>query len=134
MIPIEKPQLRHEVKHYINTADYLTLRSRLQHIAQIDGFAGSDGIYKVRSLYFDTPNNKALLAKINGVNRREKFRLRFYNDDPFFIRLEKKSKINRLCWKEKATISKEQCQEFWLGDDLPWLFSSAMLAAEFIPN
>lgn len=121
--PIEKPKFRHEIKHFINISDYYTLQSRLKHIATIDSFAGSDGTYQVRSLYFDTPENKALMDKFNGISRREKFRLRFYNNDPSFIRLEKKSKITGLCCKEKVSISKEQCEKLLQGD-IDWLVIS----------
>ena len=37
----------------------------------------------------------ALMEKINGVNIREKFRIRYYNHDTSVIHLEKKSKINK---------------------------------------
>lgn len=124
MIPIEKPKFRHEIKHFINAADYFTIQSRLKHIAQLDRFAESNGTYQVHSLYFDTPDNKALMDKINGISRREKFRLRFYNNDPSFIRMEKKSKINGLCYKEKTVISQEQCKKLLQGD-INWLFSSS---------
>ncbi|MDD2587114.1 MAG: polyphosphate polymerase domain-containing protein [Syntrophomonadaceae bacterium] len=120
---MNKPKLRHEIKHFINTSDYFTLRSRLKHIAAIDSFAVSDGTYQVRSLYFETPDNKALMEKINGINRREKFRLRLYNNDPSFIKLEKKSKVNGLCYKEKVLLSKEQCKKL-LNDDIEWLLAS----------
>ncbi|HBQ85670.1 polyphosphate polymerase domain-containing protein [Syntrophomonas wolfei] len=119
---MEQPKLRHEIKHYINTSDYITLRNRLKHIARRDSYAGSDGSYRVRSLYFDSPDNRALMDKINGISRREKFRLRFYNNDPSFIRLEKKSKINSLCWKEKAPLSREECEKL-LGNDINCLLS-----------
>ena len=66
-----------------------------------------DGIYRIRSLYFDTPYDRALLEKINGYNIREKYRLRLYNGNPDFIKLEKKTKINGLCNKESIVISKE---------------------------
>ena len=39
------------------------------------------GKYFVRSLYFDTPTDTALREKLDGVNRREKFRIRYYNHD-----------------------------------------------------
>jgi hypothetical protein len=52
------------------------------------------------------------------VNEREKFRLRLYNnDDTSFIRLEKKSKKNGICFKESATIiTKEECRRLLDGD------------------
>ncbi|MGS0763658.1 polyphosphate polymerase domain-containing protein [Syntrophomonas curvata] len=120
---MDKPKFRHEIKHFINISDYYTLQGRLKHIARLDGFAGSDGTYQVRSLYFDTPENKALLDKVNGISRREKFRLRFYNHDPSLIRLEKKSKVNGLCCKEKALLSREQAEKLLRGD-IDWFFSS----------
>ena len=82
---------RHELKHHINYADFLTIRMRMRAIMTPDPHA-IDGKYHIRSLYFDTPYDKALKDKINGVDMREKFRIRFYNLDPSFIHLEKKSK------------------------------------------
>lgn len=107
---------RHEHKMYINTSDYMQLSSRLKYIAQLDENALDDGAYKIRSLYFDNYSDKAVMEKLSGVNRREKFRIRFYNDDPSFIRLEKKSKLNRLCYKESTTLTREQCERLLNGD------------------
>lgn len=54
--------------------------------------------------------------KIDGINRREKFRLRHYNGDTSFIRLEKKSKINGICYKESCPISQEECRRLLDGN------------------
>jgi len=98
-------KLRHEFKQYINYSDYLILKNRLQTVMKADANAGDECAYQIRSLYFDNMYDKALREKIDGVNRREKFRMRFYNDDTSFIRLEKKSKINNLCNKVSTRIS-----------------------------
>ena len=66
---------RHEWKIEINTADLLALRSRLRVLMEPDAHA-VDGRYQIRSLYFDSPTDRALREKIDGVNRREKFRIR----------------------------------------------------------
>jgi len=107
---------RHELKHYINAADYAQLRARLRAVTKPDEHAGADGIYKVRSLYFDNYSDKAVTEKLAGLSKREKFRLRYYNDDTSFIRLEKKSKANRLAYKESAVITEEQCRALLSGD------------------
>ena len=39
------------------------------------------GVYRIRSLYFDNLADKALREKLDGVNGREKFRIRYYNGD-----------------------------------------------------
>lgn len=113
---MKEKKFRHEVKHYINMSDYLSIRNRLVPIMNIDKNANKDNEYKVRSLYFDNLNDKVLMEKINGINHREKFRIRFYNDDHSFIRLEKKSKINGLCTKESEGLTKKQCEKIIKGD------------------
>ena len=84
---------RHEWKHELTWADVLELRQRLRAVALPDPHA-VDGRYLIRSLYFDTLPDKALREKLDGVNRREKFRIRYYNRDTSVIHLEKKSKRN----------------------------------------
>ncbi len=100
---------RHEWKIEINPADLLALRSRLRVLMESDEHA-VNGRYQIRSLYFDTPEDRALREKINGVNRREKFRIRYYNGDIGFLSLEKKSKLNGLCNKQAVQITTEQAQ------------------------
>ena len=113
---------RHEWKHVINYADMLTLRFRLSAVMERDKHA-IGGAYQIRSLYFDTLSDKALQEKIDGVNIREKFRIRYYNGDTSFIVLEKKSKINGLCAKESCRITKEEAQKIVDGD-VGWMTES----------
>jgi hypothetical protein len=56
------------------------------------------------------------MEKLSGLSRREKFRLRYYNDDTSFIRLERKGKANRLCYKESAPVKAELCAALLAGD------------------
>ena len=109
-------KFRHEYKHQINLSDIYGLRTRLNAVTKHDANCGEDGTYFVRSLYFDNYMDKALREKIDGVNKREKFRIRYYGKDTSFIRLEKKSKINGLCNKVSARITKEECQKIIDGD------------------
>ena len=106
---------RHEWKHEINHADLLVLRHRLNAVMQRDENA-VDGKYLIRSLYFDNPADKALREKLDGVNNREKFRIRLYNHDPGLIHLEKKSKRNGLGCKEQAELAAAEAQAIVDGD------------------
>ena len=108
--------LRHESKHQISLPEDLVLTQRLRKLFPHDRNAGPDGTYRVTSLYLDTPYDDALREKLDGVNRREKFRLRYYGTDTSFIRLEKKFKINGLCGKRSARITQEQAQKLLAGD------------------
>lgn len=110
---------RHEWKHEINYADMLTLRARLSAVMKRDAHA-IGGVYEIRSLYFDNLSDKALREKIDGVNIREKFRIRYYNGDTSYIVLEKKSKINGLCAKESCRITAEEAQQIVDGN-LEWM-------------
>lgn len=110
---------RHEWKYEMNTADVLTLRMRLNAIMKSDPHA-IDGRYSIRSLYFDTASDKALREKLDGVNNREKFRIRYYNNDTSLIHLEKKSKINGLGNKQSAKISAPEAQAIVEGD-IGWM-------------
>ena len=115
---------RHEWKHEINYGDMLVLRQRLSNIMKRDIHA-IDGKYLIRSLYFDNASDKALREKVDGVNIREKFRIRYYNNDTFLIHLEKKSKVNGLCQKDSVTLSFEQAQAITNGD-YGWMIASGV--------
>ncbi|MDY0267283.1 MAG: polyphosphate polymerase domain-containing protein [Methanimicrococcus sp.] len=109
-------KFRHELKYYINTADYLTIKSRLSAFAETDRHVNENGTYKIRSLYFETPTDRVLREKVDGVNNREKFRIRMYNDDASYIRLEKKTKVNGFCNKIDAPVTQEQCEQLISGE------------------
>ena len=113
---------RHEWKHELNYMDLLIIRQRLRAVARPDPHA-SGGKYYIRRLYFDNLYDKALREKIDGVNFREKFRIRYYNGDPSFIQLEKKSKMNGLGTKEQAALTKDQAQSIVDGD-IAWMAES----------
>lgn len=113
---------RHEWKHKISYGDLLIIRQRLSVVAKTDSHT-IDGKYKIRSLYFDDASDRILREKLDGVNIREKFRIRYYNDDTSFIRLEKKSKINGLCLKSSAKLTRRQAQMVVDGH-LDWMIKS----------
>lgn len=135
-------EYRHEWKHEISYLDLLIIRQRLQAIAQPDRHA-VEGKYSIRSLYFDTPTDKALWEKLDGVNRREKFRIRYYNGDTSVIHLEKKSKIGNLSTKQitALTVSEAQaivngCLNWIIDSDKPLLqeFYSKMQSQQLQPK
>ena len=107
---------RHELKYGIPYADYLAMRRRLGIVMKRDPHAGPGGSYRVRSIYFDNSDDKALREKAEGFEKREKFRMRFYNDDLSYIVLEKKIKTGRLTQKCDAVISEDECRRLLAGD------------------
>ena len=67
---------RNELKYSIDYSDYLALRQRLRPIMKPDAHVRADGRYTIRSIYFDNFSDKALREKLNGVAKRETFRIR----------------------------------------------------------
>ena len=112
-------KFRHEWKIEITPSDRIAIRQRMRAVAKPDSHA-KDGKYLIRSLYFDNAADKALHEKNDGVNLREKFRIRYYNGDTSVIHLEKKSKINGLCNKLSAPLNAEEAQRIVDGE-LDWM-------------
>ena len=112
-------QFRHEVKHEISNHDMLILRQRLRAVMKPDSHA-VDGKYEIRSLYFDNLYDKALREKLDGINIREKYRIRLYNNDTSVIHLERKFKHDGLGCKTSASLTPEQAQAIADGD-VEWM-------------
>lgn len=111
----QSPAYRHELKYQIGVPAYLVLRQRLRTVLMPDPYAGPEGTYRINSLYFDNADDKALKEKVDGINRREKFRIRYYNDDLSRLLLEKKQKVNGLCLKTSAPLPPKVYEQLLQG-------------------
>ena len=99
---------RHELKFKISESAAEVLKQKLSLVMGTDNNAYfDDGSYLIKSLYFDDLNSKSYYEKMDGVLYRKKYRIRIYNDDDSFIRLEKKMKHNNMTAKEQMLISKD---------------------------
>lgn len=107
-------EVRHEWKYEISAIDRLILRQRLSAVMMRDEHAAG-GTYLVRSLYFDDGVDSALREKLDGVNCREKFRIRCYDHDHTVIHLEKKTKRNGLGGKTAVCLAAEEVQAITEG-------------------
>ena len=115
-----KEKWRQELKYALTEADSVMLASRLANIMQRDSHLQGRKEYFIRSLYFDNLYDKALREKLNGVGIRDKFRIRYYDFDADFIRLEKKSKRYSLGHKYQCTMVKEEVERI-LKNDWEWM-------------
>lgn len=101
---------RNEIKFIISKAMAEVLKQRLSLIMSVDTNSyNSDNSYLIRSLYFDNENSDAYYEKMDGVEYRKKYRIRIYNFDDKFIRLECKYKHNNMTSKDQILIDKELC-------------------------
>jgi hypothetical protein len=122
---------RHEIKLSINHGEHLLIANRLKSVLQRDKNAGETGEYRVRSIYFDTPDDRALHEKLSSDDRREKFRIRRYPGHGDLLNLEKKVKIHGLCSKSSALLTRSEYERI-INRDTGWMISDERpLVAEF---
>ncbi|MDD3242373.1 MAG: polyphosphate polymerase domain-containing protein [Eubacteriales bacterium] len=109
--------LRYELKYMINEAEYLWVRDRLAALMPTDNHADpTTREYHLRSLYFDDINNSAMWEKQDGVEFRDKYRIRTYKMGKGDIVLEKKSKLGMMTAKDSAPMTRNQYEDLVFGD------------------
>lgn len=107
--------LREEKKFLLNQAEALYLRNHLATAVHADAHNGADG-YLVRSLYFDSLDNRDFQEKDEGVELRRKLRLRVYRPDADFALFEMKQKQGPYQRKRSLRLSREEAQALIAGD------------------
>ena len=107
---------RYELKYAISDASAHIIAMRLSKLCRKDGHADKNGRYRVTSLYFDDYCNSAVEDNLSGQLVRKKFRIRMYNGNKGFIRLERKVKHAGGCRKDSAMITQEDYARIISGD------------------
>jgi len=113
-------QYRNEIKHIISAGDRAAICASMKAIAKLDPHAQAKGYYTIRSLYFDSLSDRALREKLDGVNEREKFRIRYYDGDTSVIHLEKKVKRDGVGYKLSCELSADEAQRI-VDSDTTWM-------------
>ena len=107
---------RHELKYLVSAAQIPLLKSRITGLMQRDPHAGSDGIYTIRSLYFDDYCNRCYYENENGTDPREKYRIRIYNHSDQKISLECKRKERGKTLKTACPLTRQQTEQLMRGE------------------
>lgn len=119
----ERPDLtihRHEEKYLLGPAQAALLRGALDGLLRRDEHAAA-GPYLIRSLYFDTPDDRDYTDKLLGVAERQKLRLRLYSTEAPTAKLEIKAKAGSYSHKLTATVDRAQAQALAAGEIPPQL-------------
>ncbi len=103
--------MRHELKYILTPIQYELLRNKLKWVLQPDANASESGDYFIRSIYYDSPDRVALKEKLSGINERRKYRIRFYNGDASYCRLECKEKTGSRIQKISCALTRQQTEE-----------------------
>lgn len=106
---------RHEYKYICSAQQLLCIQQRIIPYMQPDTHVENRNFYVVRSLYFDDYADSCFYDNLSGTEPREKFRIRLYNGNASFIKLELKQKIHGMTKKSACLITKNQCGNLLKG-------------------
>ena len=106
---------REEKKYLISLPEALQACHRLAQVMHEDPHNGISG-YPVRSLYFDTLDDRDFREKAAGVELRRKLRLRCYDPAADFAMLEMKQKQGTSQLKRSLRVTREDAQALTRGD------------------
>ena len=108
---------RHELKYIISQGEYEILSRRLAGALDRDPYAARNGGETlIRSLYYDDPFETALVEKGDGIEFRDKFRIRIYNYSDKVIKLERKHKSGQYIQKTSLSLSRREADAMLAGD------------------
>lgn len=117
---VNNVKYRHEFKYICSDAQLECIKRRLVGLMHYDKHTDINGTYNVRSVYFDDYHNTYYSENTNGVDPREKFRIRIYNSQDSTISLERKRKERGMTNKESVRIERELC-DMILSDKVSFL-------------
>ncbi len=92
------------------------LKLRVAGLLERDTNVDTQGLYTVRSLYFDDYYNSAFNEKEMSILIRQKYRIRLYNQSREVIHLERKQKYNNYVYKMSAPLSPDETSKIIQGD------------------
>lgn len=122
-------QYRNEWKYICTEADLAKLNERISQVLELDCNSDFDGKYEIHSLYFDDFKNTCMMDNNAGVNKRYKYRIRYYGNNINTLRLERKEKNNDRCCKQSCEISQEIFTKLLNneGQEVYWETNNAVL-------
>lgn len=106
---------RHEIKFLIDYHEYQRIAAILDNFMEKD-LHGNNGMYHIRSLYFDDVFDTGFYEKSSGIDNRRKYRVRIYNMTDAIIKLERKSKFGKMTNKDSIKLSKKEYFKLIDGD------------------
>lgn len=107
--------LRKENKYLISLEKFYRIKHQLESFLDYDEHSTDDG-YMVRSIYFDTIDNRDMFDTLYGYYAKQKIRLRIYSIHDTNVKLECKRKLGSDTHKISITISRQEAESMIRGD------------------
>lgn len=106
---------RQEIKYVIPVATFYSLQPALGTLMTFDEHSGSTG-YLVRSLYYDSLDDRDLRDKLDGLMEKRKVRMRTYDPHAQRANLEYKCKSGSNGMKLKLALDRQEIEAMVAGD------------------
>jgi len=107
---------RFELKYLLRAPAAVRFKRAIAPYVSRDPHAGPDGVYRLASLYYDTPDRRFYWEKIDGIRFRRKLRIRTYRDgsplgvaSPVFVEI--KQRLNRATQKRRVRMRYDEALE-----------------------
>jgi hypothetical protein len=107
---------RSEHKYFISEYEVDRLIECLKSVLYVDKNCTNSEPYTITSFYFDDYEDSHFMEKLQGINFREKFRIRFYNSDPSYPSFEVKRKKHSYIEKSSLRLDYSEAQKILSGD------------------
>ena len=117
---------RQEYKYFIAREDVNLIISLLKPLMYLDSHCKDTKPYTITSIYFDSFKDEDLFEKLDGIRFREKYRVRYYNNDIGNAKFEVKRKIENTIEKVSIDLNAEERIGILSGD-----YSSLKKHADF---
>lgn len=112
---------RNEFKFFINEREVLHLTNVLSHLMIVDKHCAHCKPYTLTSAYLDDFYDTNFMQKLQGINFREKYRLRFYNHNYESAKFEVKRKHHNNIEKISHILTRNEITEIFSGKYTPLL-------------
>lgn len=123
---------RHELKFICSELELRVIEDKIKHICMKDSHAGPEGVYCIRSMYFDTYDSRCYRENEAGVDDRSKYRIRIYNCSDEVIKLERKGSIRDRKYKDSCSITRSQCEQIMRGYPVGNIMPGQEVLREFL--
>jgi len=108
---------RYEYKYLIPESIIPAIRSAVRTTSKIDRYAGPDGTYRIRSLYFDTDHYDLYWANDSEQPDRFKLRARMYPGKESPVFLEVKRRVLDVIIKTRAAVPVDRWRDVLSGNE-----------------
>ena len=109
-------RMRHEEKYICSEAYLQVLESRLKCILSPDENQGENG-YEIKSIYLDTSTDRFFEEGLQGLEYRNKYRIRIYNNNSDVIKLEKKTSFRNKKAKTTERLTRDYVQKIMMREE-----------------